>query len=812
MWHRFFIGILLVLFIISCAEKKTESVRSGYQPPPRKIALVLDNSGSMKNNDPHKITLFSALIFTDLLEDRDFLYLSRFPGKDVLPTVRIGEQRVTQVTRQWMNTNHDRIRPKDKKQAKRWIKKIPYNSQATIFVEPSLRMISDLTNSDGKPYSAKSLVYFSDGITDRGHNQSDQNNPLAQASHKKEKENLMRLVAPRLKKNNIIFYGIALGANTVTDHFSDLSQLTDGRTVKANTQDDLIDKFAEIFGSILETKVEKVTFPVEEAVSFKVNKYVKELILLFPKVEGKPDFRFVEPRKTWWKICESKNELYTTDLSKSSKNLRKRFVSISDELNPAMRYTIFKIKAPTPGDWKIVLRSYPNTQLRCLAIQNYNVYLEVLGKGRRVGMVGEPNTFTGRLVTESGDVIQDEDFYGEGDFHYEFEVDQQPQRVEADDDYSMLHDYIPEDEAQKDIKISAKNDVWLKREVHINFVAYKTIGLSHNGNMNFGEIIPYTDFFLEQIWGALWGALWRDGRHWKSCPYQVDFQGSRENAVGVKFKIDNQELQDKYDARLLDGHGSESFYIGDDMKQTLYLDVNRSASSNHIANIKVPIATYSGREISGKNYFTVSAKINGLSPFTWKYFIPLELLIYIWMILFFIGKPYFFMQNGFSAKARSYSGRAENVERKGIKHVSLSRVKGSLRRFFPVWLLQAYFSFLINRDYWKNLMTREKKYLKRRKGGGKVLYGLVGIFLPVNFSESVTVHDFTFLKNGGSIYCNKKLRDYMEETGETEVIDAEDYREFSSEGANLFVRYPGRVVNFNYIKNDLEYKVYLKEK
>ncbi len=813
MWRKYFLVFPMVLLFFSCSKEKVESVRSHYQPPPRKIALVLDNSGSMKKNDPRKITLFSALIFTDLLEDRDFLYLSSFPGKDVLPTIRNGEKVVNPIVWRWMPTERDRIRPQNKAEAKRWIKSIPYNSQTTIFVEPSLRMVRDLTNQDGSPYSPKSLVFFSDGITDRGHNQSNQNSPQAQAAHNKEKQNLMRLVAPKLKNHNIAFYGIALGANTVTDHFQALSKLSDGRTVRANTQDDLIDKFAEIFGNILETKVEKIEFPVDDAISFKVNKYVKELILLFPKVEGELNFRLVEPRKKWWKICESKNELYPTELSKSSRSLRKRFTSVSDQLTPDMRYTIFKIKAPTPGDWKMVLRTYPQNRLRCLAIQNYNVYLEVLGKDRRVGMVGEPNTFTGRLITENGQVIRDEDFYNEGDFHYEFEVDGQPQRVEPEEDFSMLYDYVPEDESQKEIKISAKNGIWLKREVHINFLAYKTIALSHNGNMDFGEIIPYTDFFLEKIWGTIWAPFWRDGRHWRRCPYRIDFRGSRENAIGVKFKIDNQQMYQRYGARLLDRHGRESFFIDEDMGQTLYLDVDRSASTNRLVNVKVPIATYSGREISGDNFFTVSAKINGLSPFTWRYVIPWELLIYFWMFLFFIGKPYRFMGNSFSSKARVYSGNAELVEEKGIDHVALRRAKGGLRRFLPVWLMMAYFPFLLNKDYWNGLLKRDKNELKFRKGMDKFLFGLLGIFFPVNFSEKVRIHGFVFLKNGGRIYCYKKLREYMDKTGETEIIDEEDYNEFNATANPFrFVPYPGSVVNFNYIKNNIEYKVYLTDK
>ena len=644
------IGWSFVVAVALCAgcEQTPEStpvVTSEYEHEPRDIVLVLDTSGSMKSNDPNRMAIYATAVFADLLEKEDRLVVLTFPTKDIKPSngSRTRRRREPVSFSSWIETEDNRLGPIPSKELKARIRDLPYNSQFTVFTEPMDKALRVIQSSEGR--GNKAIVFFSDGDTDRyndGRPHSD--------NHAKECRAMERRLDP-LRQVGCRFFGMTLG-NARHDQFDKLAANTGGEVVTVDRPEDLAERFASVFSRILETRVEPISFTKGQIQPIHVRKYVKELIFLVPDGSPEVQFRMQEPRASRMSVW-SEGRLIETSEPKATIEGQCEEAGIcridddtpgaGDSLN---RYTVLRVPWPNEGEWKIELTDATKSAMPTLLIQNYDLYLQIDGERNREGWIGEPNRFVGRLVNSKGQVIQEPEIF-EG-ARYLFEARDREtgelvaqQEIAPDAYYRMVYDFVPQGERPLDLTISLTNDDWLNRRVYLGFKGVKDIALVQGGPADFGEVVPWTDSFIETL-GAIVNVavpIWTPGER-RQCT-AVNFRGSSRHARGVVFHLDNTALQEGMKARITNPDGEELFTLDEQYQADVCIRVKRSSAGGSLSTVSVPIRSASGREISGTVDLQLGGSIARL-PAAWRlwyFWIPIEgyilarllkMLIYWW--------------------------------------------------------------------------------------------------------------------------------------------------------------------------------------
>ena len=203
--------------------------------PPSDVVLVLDNSGSMKKNDPEFLTNQAVREFVSRLDENTRLSIIIF-DQDVrmaMPLTPISEQSREQITKSLAQINY---------------KGLFTDSPAAIE-----RAIYELKNN-GRPESRKSIVFMTDGIVDTGNSEKDVEKT------KWLRENL----APDAADAKIRIFGIAFTEDADFQLIQTLAQKTGGEYYRALQPKDLHGVFENIY-SIMRQPPEVETPAPEQA-------------------------------------------------------------------------------------------------------------------------------------------------------------------------------------------------------------------------------------------------------------------------------------------------------------------------------------------------------------------------------------------------------------------------------------------------------------------------------------------------------------------------------------------------------------------
>jgi len=648
------IGIALALltgcesasrFLAKFTKEKEEVAEEGivwHKEAPasqRNVALVLDNSGSMNGNDPSGLMLFSSLAFLDLLTPADQVFETGFPSKEMVSTDQLSTSEVNAICQSWLGSSVDCLGPAGatNQGLRDWVKALPYASQVTVFQEPLARALDKLKLAE--PASAKRyIVLFTDGNTDRG---GDRNPAVMGEVHRQEGVVLSSWVED-LRRQNITLYAVVLGTNTKDDHIRPLAEQSGGAVLRADKPEDLADKFAEVFGKVLETKVERLDLTRDNALT--INRYAREFIVFIPTNGDviRTSFEDEHGRKLAGEIA-GKDGFIRRDQARA--------------LKP---YQVVHVNDPSEGTWNLHMEGAE--QSKALLLQNYAIYLQVYGTYPRIGLKDTPMVVRGRLVDAHGEPIQDPVFYEEGNFTYSFTYGDQQGSMKPNESFGFEFDVTPRDTLVHDLVLTATNDSWLTRRETVQVGGKEAARLNVSAPVNFGPITPYADG-MYTWWAGSWVARLLglpNAKDWKSNKAKISFQGTDRSLVGTVLAIDDSALYAQHNIRLTDGRHRNRVEIGEDLTATIFLDADRDAKPlEGLTTIPLKVPTDAGK-IRGEQAMRVKADVKKL-PWHWRTsHFWLQWLIYLWCLLFFLIRPLLFVMN-YSTVGMSYTDKAKGA-------------------------------------------------------------------------------------------------------------------------------------------------------
>jgi hypothetical protein len=190
---------------------------SANAPAGQEIVLLIDNSGSMRKNDPQSLTKQAVAQFVQSSPAGSRVALIMFDKKvEVLaPLTPINE-----TTRLDLLTSLDRI---------------DFKGQLTNSGE-ALRRAIDTLKQPGEPEGKKTVVFMSDGIIDTGN----------AAGDLKSAETMRGELATAAVEAGIRIFAIAFTDNADIQLMQDLAEATDGRYFQPMQPGDLAGVFAEM--------------------------------------------------------------------------------------------------------------------------------------------------------------------------------------------------------------------------------------------------------------------------------------------------------------------------------------------------------------------------------------------------------------------------------------------------------------------------------------------------------------------------------------------------------------------------------------
>ena len=206
------------VFCQSQTLQKTDSLSE------KNIVIVLDNSGSMKKNDPERLTKTVFKNFINKIDSNTKVALVIFD---------------TEITLSMPLTLMDNQDSKMKVEEK--IESVNYNGLYTNIPLAIERAIYEL-KINSSPNSSKSIILLTDGYTDLGNKQKEE-----------EKQNwLLNNLTQEAVKEKVKIFGIAFTENADYQLMQLLAQKTRGDYYRALTPKDIEPVFSKIYDKIIE--------------------------------------------------------------------------------------------------------------------------------------------------------------------------------------------------------------------------------------------------------------------------------------------------------------------------------------------------------------------------------------------------------------------------------------------------------------------------------------------------------------------------------------------------------------------------------
>jgi uncharacterized protein (TIGR03503 family) len=295
-----FISSVFLLFSCQIFADSTE--------PTSDIRVLIDVSGSMKQNDPNNLRAPALRLIVGLM-----------PENVVAGAWTFGEHVNVLVP-------HSKVNDNWKLKAQHRSKKIHSRSLFTDMEQVLNKATADLHNGDTK--TQRNVILLSDGLVDIS-----PNSELSQQS----RQRILDEVVPKLKQANIAIHTIALSETADHELLRTISLATDGWYEQVDNADELQRVFLHLF----EKAAQRDTVPLSEN-QFKIDESVTEMTLLVFRKEG-----------------SKATELVLPDKSRVTMDQLPTNITWHNETN----YDLITIDSPLTGSWQIDAEVDPDNRV-----------------------------------------------------------------------------------------------------------------------------------------------------------------------------------------------------------------------------------------------------------------------------------------------------------------------------------------------------------------------------------------------------------------------------------------------------------------
>jgi len=342
-------GKVVILLMLLVLIMPMRQVYATSTEPVSDVRILIDVSGSMKNNDPNNLRSPALRLIVGLLPDDAKSGVWTF-AKYVNMLVPFRE-----VNDAW------------RLEAERQSKQIHSYGLFTNIEQALNKATANQKGND--PKHRRSVILLSDGLVDVSTNAD---------TNKISRQRILDDIVPRLKKANVSVHTVAL--SDMADHalLRSISLATDGWYEQADTADELQRVFLHLF----EKAAKRDTVPLSEN-NFKIDDSVSEMTLLVFKRDTAKEMTLLLP-----------------DQSRISAVDRPDNVRWHDEDN----YDLITIDNPLSGDWQIDADIDPDNRVMVVT----DLKLQTTDLPNNI-LIGETFDFDASL-TEQSEIIVRQDF------------------------------------------------------------------------------------------------------------------------------------------------------------------------------------------------------------------------------------------------------------------------------------------------------------------------------------------------------------------------------------------------------------------
>jgi len=226
---------LLIAGLLACDGVLAQPEPTAPAALTRDIVLVLDNSGSMRQNDPAALTRQAVATFVGQMDPDTHIGMVFFDSdaREVVPLTRLGD------------TTADALNQK--------LDGLDYRGQRTNLAAALERAIYSL-KQQGRPEASRSVVFLTDGVIDMGDRAKDRDSARW----------LRDELAPDAAEQGIAIFSIALGNKADVLLLHALAQKTEGDYFRAERAEDLVAVLDEIESALLSRATPPVPKVAEE--------------------------------------------------------------------------------------------------------------------------------------------------------------------------------------------------------------------------------------------------------------------------------------------------------------------------------------------------------------------------------------------------------------------------------------------------------------------------------------------------------------------------------------------------------------------
>lgn len=336
-----FISSVFLLFSCHISAASTEAVSD--------IRVLIDVSGSMKQNDPNNLRAPALRLTVGLMPDNVIAGAWTF-GEHVNVVVP-----------------HRKVNDSWKLKAQQQSNKIHSRSLFTDMEQVLNKATADQKNDNAK--IQRNVILLSDGLVDIS-----ANSEISQQS----RQRILDEVIPRLKQANIAIHTIALSETADHELLRAMSLATDGWYEQVDSADALQRVFLHLF----EKTIQRDTVPLDEN-QFKIDESVTEMTLLVFRQQG-----------------SSATELVLPDQSRVTMDKLPANITWHHEIN----YDLITIDTPQVGAWKIDAEVDPDNRVMVVT----DLKLRTTDLPNNI-LIGESFDFDANL-TEKDQIIDRQDF------------------------------------------------------------------------------------------------------------------------------------------------------------------------------------------------------------------------------------------------------------------------------------------------------------------------------------------------------------------------------------------------------------------
>ena len=340
---------LAIIVMILVMILPLRQVSATTQETSSDVRILIDVSGSMKENDPNNLRAPALRLVLGLLPDDSKAGVWTFakyvnmlvPMRDVNEAWKTeAERQSNQIHSYGLFTNIEQVLEKATKNHKT--------------ADPKVR---------------RSVILLSDGLVDVA---------AGEETSKQSRQRILDNIVPRLKKAGVAVHTIALSSTADHELLRAISIATDGWYEQVDTADELQRVFLHLF----EKAAQRDTVPLTDN-NFKIDDSVSEMTLLVFRREGSRDTEFVLPDHSRLK---------------------------NDELSGNVRwhheesYDLVTIEQPLSGDWKIDADLDPDNRVMVVT----DLKLTTTDLPNNI-LIGETFDFQASM-TEKDEIIVRQDF------------------------------------------------------------------------------------------------------------------------------------------------------------------------------------------------------------------------------------------------------------------------------------------------------------------------------------------------------------------------------------------------------------------